>query len=97
MPTPRHNRDRQYSGDNKQYQYRALSGCKRSEKVRWRLPEIRLPAISTIHAVLDRHGLVNVYRPWQTYKAQGTSLSRPTQMRCGAPITPRLQGGVHAG
>jgi putative transposase len=48
------------------------------EKIRRRLPEIRLPAISTVHAVLDRNGLVNVYRPRHTYKAQGTSLSRPT-------------------
>jgi putative transposase len=48
------------------------------EKIRRRFPEIRLPAISTVHAVLDRNGLVNVYRPRQTYKAQGTSLSRPT-------------------
>ena len=48
------------------------------EKIRRRFPEIRLPAISTVHAVLDRNGLVNVYRPRSTYKAQGTSLSRPT-------------------
>ena len=48
------------------------------EKIRRRLPEIRLPAISTVHAVLDRHGLVNVYRPRQRYRAQGTPLSSPT-------------------
>ena len=48
------------------------------EKVRRKYPEIRLPAISTVHAVLDRHGLVNVYRPrHNSYKAQGTTLSHP--------------------
>ncbi len=48
------------------------------EKVRRKYPEIRLPAISTVHAVLDRHGLVNVYRPRQnSHKAQGTALSDP--------------------
>jgi putative transposase len=48
------------------------------EKVRRRYPEIRLPAISTVHAVLHRHGLVNVYRPRHNpYKAQGTTLSQP--------------------
>src|SRR6202012_640729 len=43
------------------------------EKIRRRFPELRLPAISTVHAVLDRNGLVNVYRPRQLYKAQGTN------------------------
>ena len=47
------------------------------EKIRRRFPELRLPAISTVHAVLDRNGLVNVYRPRQSYRAQGTSLSQP--------------------
>jgi putative transposase len=36
------------------------------------------PAISTVHAVLDRHGLVK-RRRHRRYKAQGTSLSTPTQ------------------
>jgi putative transposase len=40
---------------------------------------ISLPAISTVHAVLDRHGLVSRGRRRSAYKAQGTSLSRPTQ------------------
>ena len=35
--------------------------------------EIRLPAISTVHAVLHRHDLVN--RPRRRHKAQGTPLS----------------------
>jgi putative transposase len=37
-------------------------------------PVIRIPAASTIHAVLDRHGLVK-RRKRRRYKAQGTSLS----------------------
>jgi transposase InsO family protein len=38
----------------------------------------QLPAISTVHAVLDRHGLVNRPRR-RRYKAEGTELSRPLQ------------------
>jgi putative transposase len=46
------------------------------EKIRRKHSEIQLPAISTVHAVLDRHGLVN--RPRRRgYKAQGTALSHP--------------------
>jgi putative transposase len=48
------------------------------EKIRRKHSEIQLPAISTVHGVLHRHGLVNVYRPRQhSHKAQGTALSRP--------------------
>jgi len=48
------------------------------EKIRRRHSEIALPAISTVHAVLDRHGLVTRGRR-RRYKAQGTSLSKPTR------------------
>ena len=34
------------------------------------------PAISTVHAILDRHGLVKRRRRW-VYKPEGTPLSRP--------------------
>ena len=37
-----------------------------------------LPAISTVHAVLDRHGLVTRRRR-RRYRAEGTALSWPTQ------------------
>jgi putative transposase len=47
------------------------------EKVRRRHSEITLPAISTVHAVLDRHGLVTRGRRRNLYKAEGTGLSRP--------------------
>lgn len=59
------------------------------EKPSWGAPKIReklrrldisghMPAISTVHAVLDRHGLV-ARRKRRGYKAQGTTLSIPHQ------------------
>jgi putative transposase len=47
------------------------------ERLRRKHPDIPLPAISTVHAVLDRHGLVSRGRKAR-YKAEGTALSRPT-------------------
>jgi putative transposase len=60
----------------------------RREHPSWGAPKIRekvkrlelgisLPAISTVHAVLDRHGLVSRGRRRAHYKAEGTPLSRP--------------------
>jgi putative transposase len=46
------------------------------EKLRRLHSEIPTPAISTVHAVLDRHGLVSRGRK-RRYKAQGTTLSKP--------------------
>ena len=40
---------------------------------------ISLPAISTVHAVLDRHGLVQRRRRSRGSQVQGTALSRPVQ------------------
>ncbi|MGC1818196.1 MAG: IS481 family transposase, partial [Casimicrobiaceae bacterium] len=48
------------------------------EKLGRRYSDIPIPAISTVHAVLDRHGLVKHGRQ-RRYKAQGTTLSKPTQ------------------
>src|SRR6202521_3506999 len=48
------------------------------EKIRRLHNEISLPAISTVHAVLDRHNLVTRGRK-PRYRSQGTALSRPTQ------------------
>jgi len=48
-------------------------------------PEVRVPANSTIHAVLDRNGLVVRKRRHRTGKAQGTSLSLgqvPNELWC---------------
>ena len=61
----------------------------RREHPSWGAPKIReklkrqglgiaLPAISTVHAVLDRHRLVNRGRRRSHHKAEGTPLSRPT-------------------
>jgi putative transposase len=47
------------------------------EKIRRLHSAVTLPAISTVHAVLDRHGLVTRGRK-PRYHAQGTTLSRPT-------------------
>ncbi len=46
-------------------------------KLRKRFPDIKPPAISTVHAVLDRHGLVTHGRE-RRHHAQGTTLSTPT-------------------
>ena len=48
------------------------------ERLKRRYPDIRPPAISTVHAVLDRHGLVK-RRKRKRYKAKGTALSWPRQ------------------
>ena len=48
------------------------------DKIKLLHSSIHLPAISTVHAVLDRHGLVNRPRR-RRYKAAGTTLSRPQQ------------------
>ena len=48
------------------------------EKLRRLHSDIPTPAISTVHAVLDRHGLVCHGRK-RRYKAQGTTLSKPLQ------------------
>jgi putative transposase len=48
------------------------------EKIRRRHSDLHLPAISTVHAVLDRHGLVTRGRRAR-YHAEGTTLSKPTQ------------------
>ena len=47
------------------------------EKVRRRNLGVALPAISTVHAVLDRHGLVTRGRQRSLYRAEGTHLSTP--------------------
>jgi len=47
--------------------------------------DVRIPAKSTVHAVLDRHGLVKRGRQRQRTKAEGTPLSKallPNQLWC---------------
>lgn len=48
-------------------------------------PDVRIPAISTIHAVLDRHGLVKSELRKKRYKAEGTPLihvQNPNDLWC---------------
>ena len=59
-------------------EYPSWGAPKIREKLRRKHPEIRLPAISTVHAVLHRHGLVNTPRR-RRYRAEGTALSKPLQ------------------
>ncbi|HEX4049789.1 MAG TPA: IS481 family transposase [Steroidobacteraceae bacterium] len=59
-------------------EYPSWGAPKLREKIRRKHPDIRLPAISTVHAVLHRHGLVNKPRR-RRYKAEGTPLSKPLQ------------------
>ena len=47
------------------------------EKLRSLYPDMHCPAISTVHAVLDRHGLVE-RRKRRRYKAKGTALAHVT-------------------
>ena len=48
------------------------------EKLRRLYPDLQCPAISTVHAVLDRHGLVK-RRKRRRYKARGTAIAHVTQ------------------
>lgn len=59
-------------------EYPAWGAPKIRERLRRKYPDLRCPAISTVHAVLDRHGLVE-RRVRRRYKARGTALSRPLQ------------------
>jgi putative transposase len=55
------------------------------EKILRRHPEVKTPAISTIHAVLDRHGLVQSALRRRRYKAEGTVLTdvvEPNDLWC---------------
>src|ERR1700704_6142161 len=59
-------------------EYPTWGAPKIRERLRRRYPEVQCPAISTVHAVLDRHGLVTRRRR-RRYHPEGTALSRPTQ------------------
>lgn len=59
-------------------EYPGWGAPKLREKLIQRYPNVSAPAISTVHAVLDRHGLV-VRRRRKRYKAEGTALSEGTQ------------------
>ena len=59
-------------------EYPGWGAPKIREKLRQRALGVQLPAISTVHAVLDRHGLVHRRRR-HPGRARGTTLSRPTE------------------
>ena len=58
-------------------EYLGWGAPKIREKLRQQSTGPHLPAISTVHAVLDRHGLVH-HRRRRRGRATGTALSRPT-------------------
>ncbi|MEM6812711.1 MAG: helix-turn-helix domain-containing protein, partial [Pseudomonadota bacterium] len=59
-------------------EYPSWGAPKIREKLLRMFPDIQHPATSTIHAVLDRHGLVK-RRKRRRYKAEGTTLSKPAK------------------
>ena len=59
-------------------EYPSWGAPKIRERLRRRCPELHRPAISTVHAVLDRHGLVTRRRR-RRVRLQGTGLTQPTQ------------------
>jgi putative transposase len=59
-------------------EYPSWGAPKLREKLIQRYPEVTAPAISTVHAVLDRHGLVE-RRKRRRYKAEGTTLNQAHQ------------------
>jgi putative transposase len=59
-------------------EYPGWGAPKIREKLRRQSPAPQLPAISTVHAVLDRHGLVRRRRRRRA-RATGTELSRPSE------------------
>jgi len=65
-------------------EYKSWGAPKIREKLLKEFPMINPPAVSTIHAILDRHGLVS-RRKRRRYKAQGTPLSdaaSPNELWC---------------
>ena len=59
-------------------EYPGWGAPKIREKLRQQFTGPHLPAISTVHAVLDRHGLVH-HRQRRRHRATGTALSRPAE------------------
>src|SRR6201997_19848 len=57
-------------------EYPGWGAPKIREKLRQHIAPVQLPAISTVHAVLDRHHLVKRQRR-RRHRATGTELSRP--------------------
>jgi putative transposase len=60
-------------------EYPGWGAPKIREKLRQRITPPHVPAISTVHAVLDRHGLVKRRRHRRPHARADTALSRPTE------------------
>jgi putative transposase len=60
-------------------EYPGWGAPKIREKLRPQITTAQLPAISTVHAVLDRHGLVKRRRQRRSSALAGTGLSQPTE------------------
>ncbi len=58
-------------------EYPSWGAPKLRERLKQQWPEVPCPAISTVHAVLDRHGLVRRRRRRRRERLTGTPLSRP--------------------
>jgi len=58
-------------------EYPSWGAPKIRERLRQRYPDVACPAISTVHAVLDRHGLVSRPRRRRRPRLHGTRLTRP--------------------
>ena len=59
-------------------EYASWGAPKIRELLKQRYPHVACPAISTVHAVLDRHGLVSVRRRRRRPRLTGTLRSEPT-------------------
>ena len=59
-------------------EYPSWGAPKIRERLKQRYPHVACPAISTVHAVLDRHGLVSVRRRRPRRRLTGTGRSEPT-------------------
>ena len=59
-------------------EYPSWGAPKIRERLKQRYPHVACPAISTVHAVLDRHGLVSVRRRRRRPRLTGTLRSEPT-------------------
>ena len=59
-------------------EYASWGAPKIRERLKQRYPDVACPAISTVHAVLDRHGLVSVRRRRPRPRLSGMLRSEPT-------------------
>src|SRR5690606_12835973 len=70
---------------NLKQEYSNWGAPKIREKIIKKHPDVKNPATSTIHAVLDRNGLVKKRKGRKRFKAKGTSLEHvkdPNQLWC---------------